>query len=49
MILVPATMKLMGHANWSLPAWLGRILPEIEIEHAPAIKPTEEPALAPAS
>ena len=49
MILVPATMKLMGRANWWLPTWLGRILPVIEIEHAPASEPTEEPALAPAS
>ena len=49
MILVPATMKLMGRANWWLPAWLDRILPVIESEHAPAIEPTEEPALAPAS
>ncbi len=32
MILVPATMKLMGDANWWIPAWLDRILPTIDIE-----------------
>ena len=31
-ILVPATMKLMGDANWWLPGWLDRILPEIDID-----------------
>jgi RND superfamily putative drug exporter len=32
MILVPASMKLMGDANWWLPRWLDRILPTIDIE-----------------
>ena len=32
MVLVPATMKLMGNANWWLPAWLDRLLPTIDIE-----------------
>lgn len=32
MILVPATMKLMGDANWWLPAWLDRLLPTIDTE-----------------
>ena len=32
MILVPATMKLMGTANWWLPGWLDRLLPTIDIE-----------------
>lgn len=32
MILVPATMKLMGDANWWLPNWLDRLLPTIDIE-----------------
>ena len=31
-ILVPATMKLMGDANWWLPGWLDRLLPNIDIE-----------------
>ncbi|MCL1601718.1 MAG: MMPL family transporter [Actinomycetia bacterium] len=32
MILVPASMKLMGNANWWIPRWLDRILPTIDIE-----------------
>ncbi len=32
MILVPATMKLMGNANWWMPRWLDRLLPDIHIE-----------------
>ena len=32
MILVPATMELLGEANWYLPRWLDRILPNIHIE-----------------
>jgi RND superfamily putative drug exporter len=32
MVLVPATMKLMGHANWWLPEWLDRLLPNIDID-----------------
>jgi putative drug exporter of the RND superfamily len=32
MILVPATMELLGDANWWLPKWLDRILPRIQIE-----------------
>jgi putative drug exporter of the RND superfamily len=32
LVLVPATMKLMGDANWWLPVWLDRLLPTIDIE-----------------
>jgi len=32
MVLVPATMRLIGRANWWLPAWLDRILPHLELE-----------------
>lgn len=31
-VLVPATMKLMGDANWWLPAWLDRRLPRLDID-----------------
>jgi putative drug exporter of the RND superfamily len=34
MLLVPAAMKLLGHANWWLPAWLDRLLPVLET-HSP--------------
>ncbi len=30
MVLVPATMALLGRANWWLPAWLDRLLPHVE-------------------
>ncbi|WP_243060887.1 MMPL family transporter [Nocardioides sp. SR21] len=32
MVLVPATMTLLGKWNWWLPAWLDRLLPSIEAE-----------------
>jgi RND superfamily putative drug exporter len=28
-VLVPATMELLGRANWWLPSWLGRLLPNV--------------------
>jgi RND superfamily putative drug exporter len=32
MLLVPATMELLGDRNWWLPGWLDRLLPNIEVE-----------------
>jgi RND superfamily putative drug exporter len=32
MVLVPATMSLIGKANWWVPAWLDRILPHLDFE-----------------
>ena len=32
MVLVPATMALLGKANWWLPSWLDRILPHLTVE-----------------
>jgi RND superfamily putative drug exporter len=32
MVLVPATMSLVGRANWWLPRWLDRILPHLDLE-----------------
>jgi putative drug exporter of the RND superfamily len=37
MVLVPATMELLGDANWWLPRWLARILPRFEIEGEEAV------------
>jgi RND superfamily putative drug exporter len=34
LVLVPATMKLLGDANWWIPRWLDRILPTIDVEGA---------------
>jgi RND superfamily putative drug exporter len=38
MVLVPATMELLGNANWWMPAWLGRLLPEVHIEGEAAVQ-----------
>jgi RND superfamily putative drug exporter len=35
MLLVPATMELLGDRNWWLPRWLDRILPNINVEGTP--------------
>ena len=40
MLLVPATMELLGARNWWLPKWLDRILPTLNVEggaHSSAI------------
>ncbi|WP_082801528.1 MMPL family transporter [Herbidospora cretacea] len=29
LVLVPATMALLGRANWWIPRWLGRVLPDV--------------------
>ncbi len=34
-VLVPATMELLGDANWWLPRWLGRVLPQVNVEGKP--------------
>jgi putative drug exporter of the RND superfamily len=36
LILVPATMELLGDRNWWIPKWLDRILPTVRVE------PTED-------
>ncbi|MFM8530869.1 MAG: hypothetical protein ACKODY_00250, partial [Actinomycetota bacterium] len=32
MVLVPATMELLGARNWWIPKWLDRLLPRIDVE-----------------
>ncbi|MEX1092937.1 MAG: MMPL family transporter, partial [Acidimicrobiia bacterium] len=32
MLLVPATMELLGDKNWWIPRWLDRILPNLVVE-----------------
>jgi RND superfamily putative drug exporter len=42
MVLVPATMELLGDRNWWLPRWLDRIVPDLDIEgHAEPIRDDE--------
>jgi RND superfamily putative drug exporter len=48
LIVVPASMELMGKANWWLPRWLDRIVPHISIEsdEAPTLSPLGVPGAA---
>jgi RND superfamily putative drug exporter len=43
MVLVPATMELLGDKNWWLPRWLDRILPTLDVEGTPA-EDAEQPS-----
>jgi RND superfamily putative drug exporter len=46
LVLVPATMELLGERNWWMPDWLARRLPEIHIEgkhHVPPAMPADTP------
>jgi putative drug exporter of the RND superfamily len=50
MLLVPATMELLGDRNWWLPRWLDRLLPRLDVEGGPGAaepRPTEEPTQRP--
>jgi putative drug exporter of the RND superfamily len=43
MVLVPATMALLGKANWWLPSWLDRILPRLVVESPSAVEAVPPP------
>jgi putative drug exporter of the RND superfamily len=45
LVLVPATMQLMGNWNWWMPEWLGRVLPEADFESDHAIEDERAPAV----
>jgi RND superfamily putative drug exporter len=50
MLVVPATMELLGHRNWWLPRWLDRFLPRLDVEGGPVAaepRPTERPTARP--
>ena len=48
MVLVPATMALMGRANWWLPGWLDRLLPHLSLESDVVVpRPRPVPGLVP--
>ena len=52
LILVPATMELLGNANWWLPGWLSRWLPEVHLEGnvtGPSVLETPGAAASPAA
>jgi RND superfamily putative drug exporter len=40
-LLVPALMHLIGPANWALPRWLDRIVPQLSVETAAPAHPVE--------
>jgi RND superfamily putative drug exporter len=46
LVLVPATMELLGKANWWFPRWLDRIMPHLDVEgenEAPPTAPARQP------
>jgi RND superfamily putative drug exporter len=53
MVLVPATMELLGDRNWWLPSWLDRLLPQVhadghdlaETDFDTLVQPDPEPPL----
>jgi putative drug exporter of the RND superfamily len=47
-LLVPATMKLMGHWNWWAPAWMRRLHERVGLVEHPTEPATVLPAPAPA-
>ena len=46
-VMVPATMRLLGAGNWYMPAWLKRIVPEISEEGGQAIADYSVPVAPP--
>jgi RND superfamily putative drug exporter len=42
MVLVPATMAMLGRWNWWLPAWVDRILPGVSVEGEHTVLEAEE-------
>ena len=49
MLLVPATMELLGNRNWWFPKWLDRVLPRFDVEGTHHLQPDVEslPEFAP--
>ena len=46
MVLVPAVMQLLGSANWWLPRWLERAIPNVAVESSATHVPCEGKASA---
>ncbi|WP_018500195.1 MMPL family transporter [Parafrankia discariae] len=49
LVLVPATMALLGRANWWLPGWLDRIMPHVDVHGAAPATATPATAAGPAA
>ena len=45
MVLVPATMELLGRRNWWMPRWLGTVLRVAEAEPTPKIEAPPVPVV----
>jgi putative drug exporter of the RND superfamily len=44
LVLVPATMELLGKRNWWFPRWLGRLVPHVDIDGGtPVTRPLPPP------
>jgi putative drug exporter of the RND superfamily len=48
LVLVPATMELLGDRNWWLPRWLDRVLPVVHVEPVEPAEPEPAPPREPA-
>jgi RND superfamily putative drug exporter len=44
MLLVPATMELLGERNWWMPSWLDRAVPSIHVERRRVAEPVQADA-----
>jgi RND superfamily putative drug exporter len=42
LVLVPATMELLGARNWWMPKWLDRLLPRLNVEGEKALPPPDD-------
>ncbi len=47
LILVPATMELLGDRNWWFPRWLDRVTPRLQIETSADLDAEQPGALKP--
>ncbi len=48
LVLVPATMELLGTRNWWFPRWLERLVPHVDLDGGPAVtRPLPPPAPLP--
>ncbi|MFC0624075.1 MMPL family transporter [Kribbella deserti] len=45
LVLVPAAMKLMGDANWWIPAWLDRLLPSVSLDSEAGLPEPTRPSI----
>ena len=46
-LVVPASMKVLGNANWWIPNWLDRLLPNLDIEGSEADEELDPPPPTP--